>query len=79
MFKNTVALYLVVVLLASAFSITARAGVTISDKRYWPSEARGSQGQVIEIHPPSYAYPGPAVGFATQPRVAPRGKARRPR
>lgn len=70
-------LYLSVLLLAAAFAIDARAGLTISDRRYWPSEARGSPGQTIEIHPPSNVDPG--VGLATEPRFTPRKKTRRNR
>lgn len=64
------------VLLAFLTSIDAYAGVTISDRRYWPNEARGSPGQAIEIYRPSFAYP--ETGIA-EPRVAPQRKARRVR
>jgi len=69
-----VAFCVIMLLSALASSIDARAGATISDRRYWPNEARGSPGQVIEIHPPST---GAAAGLATEPR--PRGKAKRAR
>lgn len=65
-------LCVLVPLLASTSAFDADAGVTISDRRYWPNEARGSPGQAIEIHPPSIAYPG--VGPATAPRLGPRRK-----
>lgn len=76
--KN-VALCVIILLIALVSSIEARAGVTISDRRYWPSEARGSPGQAIEIHPPSSAYPGAPAGLAAEPRITPRGKAKRTR
>ncbi len=66
-------------LLISAFSIEARAGATISDRRYWPSEARGTPSQWAETYSPSDAYAGTMAGFAAEPRIRPRGKARRPR
>jgi hypothetical protein len=69
--KNS-ALYPLVLLFISAFWTEAHAGVTISDRRYWPNEARGTPGQVIEIRPPS-------AGSATEPRVLPRKRARRAR
>jgi hypothetical protein len=72
-----VAFCVIMLLSALASSIEARAGATISDRRYWPNEARGSPGQVIEIHPPSSAYTGAAAGLAAEPR--PRGKAKRTR
>jgi hypothetical protein len=31
----------------TAISATAHAGATISDKRYWPSEARRAQGRTV--------------------------------
>lgn len=67
-------LCLLVLLLASTAAIDAHAGVTISDRRYWPSEARGSPGQSSQIGPPSDAYPG--LGLAAEPRIVPRRKAR---
>jgi hypothetical protein len=74
-------LFLIMFSFASAWAIEARAGATISDRRYWPNEARSSPGQVIEIYPPWHAYAGP--GFPPRPAVEPlvttRGKARRPR
>lgn len=54
-------LRLLVPLLALACAFDACAGVTISDRRYWPNEARGSPGQAIEIHPPHMRIPGAAL------------------
>lgn len=70
-------LCLLMPLLAPTSAFDAHAGVTISDRRYWPNEARGSPGQAIEIYPPSYAYPG--GGPDAKPTVVPRRKARRAR
>lgn len=79
MSKMHAALYLAVFLLTSMSLVGAHAGLTISDRRYWPSEARGSPGQLIEIYPPSYAHPRSAAGIAAEPRIMPRGKAKRTR
>lgn len=79
MSNKNAALYPIVLLFISASLIDAHAGVTISDRRYWPNEARGTPGQLIEIRPHSYAYPGSAAGSVTEPRIVPRGRARRPR
>jgi len=70
-------LYVLVLLLASASAIDAHAGVTISDRRYWPNEARGSPRQAIEKYPHSYVYPG--IGLAAEPRTVPHRKAKRAR
>jgi hypothetical protein len=78
MTKNCMCFF-IVLLLISASSIEARAGLTISDRRYWPNEARGAPSQMIETYSPSYAYPGAMAGFAAEPRIAPRGQARRSR
>jgi hypothetical protein len=77
MSMSTRLLCLLVPLLASVSAFDARAGATISDRRYWPNEARSSPGQAIEILPPSYAYPG--AGPDAKPMVVPRRKARRAR
>jgi len=69
--KNA-ALYPLVLLFISVSWTEARAGVTISDRRYWPNEARRTPGQVIETRPPS-------AGSAAEPRVLPRERARRAR
>lgn len=78
MCKNLLAFKLIALLLTSAVSTAAQAGLTISDRRYWPSEARESPGRGIEIHPSSSADPGSA-GVLASPHILPRGKARRPR
>jgi hypothetical protein len=70
-------LYLSVLLFASVAAIDAHAGVTISDRRYWPSEARGSPGQLIEIYPRPYIYPEADVVAGS--RITRRKKARRSR
>jgi hypothetical protein len=67
-------LYLSVLLFASVAAIDAHAGVTISDRRYWPSEARGSPGQLIEIYPRPYI--DPEADFVAGSRITPRKKAR---
>jgi hypothetical protein len=72
------ALHLAALLLILASSSDARAGVTISDRRYWPSEARGSPEQVIEVYP-AYSYAGTTPAFVSRAQGAPRGKARRTR
>lgn len=77
MSKNSAALHLVLLLLTFASSIEARAGLTISDRRYWPSEARGNPGQVIEI-PLPYAYPR-STPFAAEPLARPPRKTGRTR
>ncbi len=51
------ALHLAVPLLVCLSAIEAHAGVTMFDRRYGPSEARGSPREVVEISAP-YAYPG---------------------
>lgn len=53
--KKGVALCLIVPLVAIVSSVEVKAGATISDRRYWPNEARGSPDQAIEISPP-YMY-----------------------
>lgn len=68
-----------ILLLPLVSSIEARAGATISDRRYWPNEARGTPSQMIETYSPSYAYPGAMAGFAPEPRIVPNRKARRSR
>jgi hypothetical protein len=85
MFRKTMSrkkttLYLVMFSLAATWAVEARSGVTISDRRYWPSEARGSPAPAIEIYPPANAFAGPLFpsGVAVVPRVTSRGKARRP-
>jgi hypothetical protein len=67
-------LYLSVLLFASVAAIDAHAGVTISDRRYWPSEARGSAGQLIEIYPRQYI--APEANVIAGSRTTPRKKAR---
>lgn len=74
---RTKLLYFWVLLIAWASAIDAHAGATISDRRYWPSEARGSPGQSIGIYPHPYVYP--QVGVAAGPRIVPRQKTRRNR
>lgn len=69
-------LCLLVPLLASASVFDAHAGATISDRRYWPNEARGSPGQAIEIYPPLHTL-GAVLG--AEPMVVPRRKVRRAR
>ena len=59
-------------LLASlvAMSATANAGVTISDKRYWPSEVGPSAYRTVSTqHAPRDAYA--AIGRIAAPSVAP--------
>lgn len=71
-------LYLSVFLIASVAAIDdAHAGVTISDRRYWPNEARTSPGQPIQIYPYPYVYPD--SGVAAGARITPRKKVRRNR
>jgi hypothetical protein len=71
--KKNAALCLIVLLLAAVSSAEVMAGATISDRRYWPNEARASPGQTLEIPPPyAYAAPPPDRG---QPRMQPRRKA----
>ena len=77
MSTRTGLLCLLVPVLASISAFDAQAGVTISDRRYWPNEARSSPGQAIEILPPSYAYPGASPD--AKPMVVPRRKAKRAR
>ncbi len=71
--KKNAALRLIVLLLAGVSSAEVMAGATISDRRYWPNEARSSPGQIREVSPP-YTYPvsPPDPG---QPRIGPRRKA----
>lgn len=71
--KKNAALYLIMLLLAGVSSAEVNAGATISDRRYWPNEARGSPGQTLEISP-LYTYPAraPVLG---QPRLRPPRKA----
>lgn len=70
-------LWLLGPLLASVSAFAAHAGVTISDRRCWPNEARVNPGPPIETLAPSYAPPG--VGSAIEPRPVPRRKVRRVR
>lgn len=71
--KKSAALYLIVLLLAGVSSAKVNAGATISDRRYWPNEARASPGQTLEISPP-YTYPARAP-VPGQPRLGPPRKA----
>ena len=71
--KKGAALCLVVPLLAILSSVEVMAGATISDRRYWPNEARGSPSGAVEISPP-YIYPAPSLE-PPQPRIRPRRKA----
>ena len=61
-------------LIVSMAAVDAHAGVTISDRRYWPSEARTSPGRLIDILPQPYVYPeaGVAAGSWITPRKKPR-------
>lgn len=66
--KKNATLCLIVPLFAIVSSGEVMAGATISDRRYWPNEARGSPDQAIEISPP---YPAPpAVPRAAAHRAA---------
>ncbi len=69
--KKGAALCFVVPLLAIVSSVEVMAGATISDRRYWPNEARGSPSQAIEISPP-YTISGALAGTssATHPTAA---------
>lgn len=71
--KKNAVLCLIVLLLVGVSSAEVMAGATISDRRYWPNEARASPGQTLEISTP-YIYPAhpPDRG---QPRIGPRRKA----
>lgn len=71
--KKNAAVCLIVLLLAGVSSAEVMAGATISDRRYWPNEARSSPAQTFEISPPyAYAARPPDRG---QPRIGPRRKA----
>lgn len=74
--KNAVFLF-IALSLACTFAIEARAGATISDRRYWPNEARSSPGSVIEIYPPSYAYQNSAGNLADPRPIVSRKKTKR--
>ena len=50
--KMNAALYVTVLMLAGVSAAKVNAGATISDRRYWPNEARASLGQILEISPP---------------------------
>jgi hypothetical protein len=70
--NKSVTLCLIVPLLAIVPSVEVMAGATISDRRYWPNEARGSPAQTVEISPP-YTYPVLPLDPG-QPRIVPRRK-----
>lgn len=56
-----------------AFSATAQAGSTISDKSYWPNEARQStQSRTVDSPSDIYAYEptGPRLRPAANPNAA---------
>lgn len=53
--KKNAALYVIVLLFADVSAAKVNAGATISDRRYWPNEARASPGQILETSPP-YTY-----------------------
>jgi hypothetical protein len=66
--KPALAISLLVSLVA--MSATANAGVTISDKRYWPSEVGPSAYRAVSTqHPPGDAFA--AIGWTALPAVAP--------
>jgi hypothetical protein len=67
--KKNAALYVIVLLLADVSAAKVNAGATISDRRYWPNEARASPGQILETSPP-YTYPA-RVPVPRQPRLGP--------
>lgn len=71
--RKNAALRLIVLLLTGVSSAEVMAGATISDRRYWPNEARRSHGQNLQISPP-YTYPAPPPVHG-QPRIRPRRKA----
>jgi hypothetical protein len=65
------AFYAILLSILSACAVEARAGVTISDRRYWPSEARSSAGTVIiEGNPSAYAYVVPHWTWRAKARRA---------